>query len=210
MTKTKNKKLCPACGSDEIKEIRIEKQINESFGGSKQIPLKEYNCEVCDFSGDFFSENEQAMQNALSSLKKEAVVNILNYFSENKISLSSMERALELPQRTLTKWKSGSTKPSSSGVTLLKFLGLFPWLLDVAENKYEFATSQKIHLESAFQKMLKCMVSNNIDFVEAGVVTTDISTRLSLHFEKQNNQLETHSDISNLTNPPQISVSLVE
>jgi DNA-binding transcriptional regulator YiaG len=190
---------CPACGSSDLKEIVIEKTINEPFGGSRQVSLKNYQCEICDSSGDFFSEHDQAIQSALLSLKQDAVTNILNDFLEHKVSLSSMERALELPQRTLTKWKNGSSRPSSAGVALIKFLGLFPWLLEVAEHKYDYKDSQKIHMGAAFQKIIKCMDFNKTDFSEAGIIETAKATHLYLHFDKMSSSQQENDPVSCLS-----------
>jgi hypothetical protein len=150
-------RVCPVCGGSSISRIQREEIVRESFGGQKTILLNEYTCESCGSTGDFFNENETSIQNSLSVLKNDAIVNILEYFSQQKISLSSMERALELPQRTLTKWKNKASKPSSTGVALLKFLRVFPWLLDVAENKYDYTSAQKIHMAIAFKEMLRHM-----------------------------------------------------
>jgi DNA-binding transcriptional regulator YiaG len=111
-----------------------------------------YKCLDCESEGDFFKENTDAIP-ALDTLKKEYVKSTLDYFTDNKISFSSIERILNLPQRTLTKWKNDVSQPSAAGVALLKFLRVFPWLLDVAEHPYDYDTSQKIFLHSAFNMM---------------------------------------------------------
>ena len=195
-------KKCPACGSEDLVETRSVKTIKEAFGGSTNIPLTEYTCNVCASNGDFFSENEGAIQAALYEIKKTAVTNILNDFTENKISLSSMERALELPQRTLAKWKSGVAKPSSSGVALLKFVRLFPWMLEVAENKYDYVTAQRVHMNSAFEKILHCMKFDRNDFAEAGLVTTAKSAFLYMNFIKSDE--EESGSTSYIENKPEI------
>ncbi|MCP4353876.1 MAG: NUDIX hydrolase [Desulfobacterales bacterium] len=79
--------------------------------------------------------------------------------------MASIERALELPQRTLTKWKNGRTKPSATVITLLKFLRIFPWLLEVAENKFDYSTAQKIHIENAVNKLLASLSFDKNEFI---------------------------------------------
>ncbi|MBC8418535.1 MAG: hypothetical protein ISR62_03855 [Desulfobacteraceae bacterium] len=164
-----NDKICPACGGDNIEKIEKEQIIRESFGGQKTVLLNEYSCKTCGSTGDFFNENEVSIQDCLSVLKSDAIVNILEDFSQNKISLASMERALELPQRTLTKWKNKASKPSSSGIALFKFLRIFPWLLQVAENKYDYTLAQKIHIKTASQEMLKHMYFDEKTAVSDGL-----------------------------------------
>ncbi len=169
-------KVCPACGADTLTE-RIESQIlKEPFGGQKEVPLKEYYCSTCESKGDFFNENDNVIENALESLKAKSITNILNDFSNKKISMSAMERALSLPQRTLAKWKNGTVKPSSSGITLMKFLRIFPWLLEVAENKFDYKTAQRIHINSAIQKFLNHIKFDTNEFIDAGIIATSKPT----------------------------------
>lgn len=181
-------KTCPICGENTLKQIDSEQIITEPFGGQKILKVKEYYCETCESKGDFFDENEDNIKKNIIELKNRAVNNILENFRKNKISLSAIERALELPQRTLTRWKNLATKPSSTGIALLKFLRIFPWLLEVAENKYNYSIAQKIHMNAAFQKMLNQMNFDKNDFTEAGIVTTAKSAFIYMNFEKTDEQ----------------------
>lgn len=158
---------CPACGENRIEKVQREEILKEPFGGQKRVSLSEYVCGACGSRGDFFNENESLVHNSLSELKSNAVTNILEDFRGNRISLSSMERALELPQRTLTKWKNRASNPSAAGVALLKFLRLFPWLIDVAENNYDYSASQKIHLTVAFKKIVSQMTFDESIYPDA-------------------------------------------
>ena len=178
-------KVCPACGSDTLTE-RIESQIlKEPFGGQKEVPVKEYYCSTCKSKGDFFNENDNVVENALESLKAKSIINILNYFSDNKISMSAMERVLSLPQRTLAKWKNGAVKPSSSGIALMKFLRTFPWLLEVAENKFDYNIAQNIYITTAIQKFLNSVKFDSKDFTKAGIMATSPSKVIFLYVDRQ-------------------------
>ena len=179
-----NEKICPVCGSTELiykKEIQI---INEPYGGQKQVEINNYYCSACNSSGDFFNENEDLLLSNIELLKERSVKNILEDFNSNKISMSAIERALSLPQRTLTKWKNGVTKPSAAGLALIKYLRTFPWLLDVAENNFDYNLSQKIFLNSAMQKFLGSINFNSDDFIEAGIIATSQSAFLYMQVEK--------------------------
>lgn len=149
-----DKKICPLCGSDNIEQKNNIKEIYDPFGGHDKVTLAYDSCQECGMDGDFADTNDTFLQVAIDGLKSKAVINILQELADHKANFAGMERALELPQRTLTKWKNGSTSPSASGVTLLKFLKLFPWLLLVAENKFDFDTAQRIHLEDGIKKFL--------------------------------------------------------
>jgi DNA-binding transcriptional regulator YiaG len=135
-----NKQRCPACGSIDIIDEKDNIEIHENI------------CSMCGTRGDFFNQNEPLIDETIKKLKQKSIENILNYFIDNKISMSSIERALEIPQRTLTKWKNRTNVPSSAGIALVRFIKLFPWLLEVAENKYDYSEAQKIHINEAIQK----------------------------------------------------------
>jgi len=115
--------------------------------------------------GDFFNENEEITEKALSKLNEIYVKEIIEYFNEKNISLAGIERAVGLPQRTLTKWKNNFSSPSAAGVALLKYLRTFPWLLEVAEQKFNYDIAQKIFLEAAFNTFV-----NSIHFKSSGIV----------------------------------------
>lgn len=156
-----DEKKCPVCGSSDLKKITRNHFIDEAFDCQKTIEIFEYHCNACESSGDFFDENDIIISNELKALKNTCVTNIISDFVENNISMSSIERALELPQRTLAKWKSGNTAPSASGVALMKFLKLFPWLIEVAEHNYDYDASQKIFLTQALNNFLSSIEFKN-------------------------------------------------
>ncbi|MBU1568858.1 MAG: hypothetical protein KJ630_24940 [Proteobacteria bacterium] len=139
---------CPLCNSVDINtQIRL-KNISEPFSGSDEVELVENICNTCGMAGDFLDINDKAIEEKYELLKEKSAISILNDFSKHGLNYASMERALDLPQRTLAKWKS-TGKPSAAGLTLLRFLRLFPWLIEVAEHRYEFQNSQKICAKAA-------------------------------------------------------------
>ncbi len=149
-----NKKRCPVCGSEEVLEKKETITITEPFAGEDNIEIIENKCSTCESKGDFFDQNENIIEETIKNLKQKSVENILKYFIDNKISMSSIERALEMPQRTLAKWKNKGSKTSSAGIALLRFIRLFPWLLEVAENKYDYQKAENIQINSVIQKIL--------------------------------------------------------
>lgn len=167
--------ICPVCGSSHITKNNYQEMIRENLGGSSLIDKVSYHCEDCEFEGDIFNENEPIIEKTVQSLKNDLVISILNDFSSNKTSFSSMERALDLPQRTLTKWKNGVSSPTSAGVTLLKFIKLFPWLLEVAENNFDYVTAQRIHLNVAFHEI----INHHITFNEKSFMGTTANSVFS-------------------------------
>lgn len=148
---------CPVCGSQKIHPIQIERELSEGFGFSKHITLPGSACDACGFSGDFLHKNKKVLKQAKEELQSRLMIEILEYFTEQHISFAGIERALDLPQRTLTKWKHGKTKPSASAIALFKYLRTYPWLLQVADTGFETEAAQKIHLEIAARKMMECL-----------------------------------------------------
>ncbi len=175
---------CPACGSNTVIDKKEYILLKEPYGGQKDLFLKENYCETCGSSGDFYNENENIITNSLEELKIASIRNIIDDFSTNKVSMSAIERAINLPQRTLTKWKNGVSTPSASSTALMKLLRTFPWLLDVAENKYDYNISQKIFLNAAMEKLINSMNFVKEDFAEAGIITTSNSALMYMHLEK--------------------------
>ncbi len=189
---------CPVCGSTDISSSEYNELVSESYGGSREIGLFQNFCNSCETPGDFENRNDEIIQSTIDELKAKAVVHILNDFVENGFSLSAMERALELPQRTLAKWKN-TGKPSAAGVSLLKFIRCFPWLLDVAEHKFEFQSAQKIFVSTAYY-----FIANNSTYIDPLKNKTESqSSSPSMTYTFNNNSITNmtinlHSSASNI------------
>jgi hypothetical protein len=160
---------CPVCGSVNLEKTFSNEVLKGDLGEDASYKKVSCRCLDCGSEGDFFNENTDAINFALDTLKRKYVKSTLDYFTENKISFSSIERILGLPQRTLTKWKNDVAQPTAAGVALLKFLRVYPWLLDVAEHSYDYDTSQEIFLKSAFNIMLHKISFSKDDTMELGV-----------------------------------------
>jgi len=198
-----NKQRCPACGSIDIIDEKKSILIKEPFGGQDNIEIHENICSICGTRGDFYNQNDLLIDETIKRLQQKSIENILNYFIDNKMSMSSIERALEIPQRTLTKWKNRTNAPSSTGVALMRFIKLFPWLLEVAENKYDYNEAQKIHINAAIQKLLPEIDFLKEDFIEAGgIVATSGSALFYKYYEKKdmNNQERIYNEVTLITN----------
>lgn len=152
--------ICPLCGGNDLIKDKQIRSVREPLGGEKEIEAVNYICNTCGFNGDFFKENEKALQSCIDELKIQAVKNILQDFLSNNYSFSAIERALEIPQRTLSKWRNSSKKPSAAVLSLLKYLQLFPWLIEVAEQKYDYSSAQRIHIKDAFNQIVGQMAFN--------------------------------------------------
>jgi hypothetical protein len=176
---------CPVCGSNNIVKSSYKEFVHDSLCGQVLVEKTVYHCNSCGEEGDFFNDNDKIINETLEIMRGNFVASTLDTFVTNKISFSSMERALDLPQRTLTKWKNGVSSPTAVGIALLKYLRLFPWLLEVAENDFEYETSQKIFMMTAFNKMINKMSFYENEFKEAGIFTTANSAFLYIHVQKK-------------------------
>jgi hypothetical protein len=180
---------CPACGSDNVEITEKSVWLYESLGPRKSVKIVENKCTVCGTTGDFNNQNEILFKEAFSELKTETAVSILEHFQDNKFNLSSLERALELPQRTFAKWKNRSVNPSATGVVLLKYLKTFPWLIEVADKHFDQNAADKILLENAFKKFLTQMKNMNIE-VNSGSIFSDDSSLVYLELSNQLNNIQ--------------------
>jgi len=129
-------KICPACGSNKIEKNIKTKILREPFAEEKFVVITEFTCLACGTIGDFFNENDESIDAVYKELKKESAENILSSLEELGISMSAIERILGLPQGIFTKWRSKKTDLPVGVLTLLRFIRLCPWLLEVAENNY--------------------------------------------------------------------------
>ena len=127
-----NKKQCPVCGGVNLKHNFVKKTI-----GDNEISLVNYVCHDCGEEGDFFNENDVKISKALMQKHLEESLEILSRLEQQKRNFAGIERALNIPQRTFSKWKNKKTKPSAPAIALLRFLDIFPWLIDVADNKFD-------------------------------------------------------------------------
>jgi len=178
-------KTCPGCGGARLDKKTEKKEIKDSFGGSAFIDAVEYSCRECGSRGDLFRENAALIEGAIAEIQKKAAANILNEFASRGFNQASMERVLELPQRTLSKWKSGSVAPSAAGTVLLKFLRTFPWLLKVAECDFEKNRAQQIFLMTAFEELIQGMRFDHGNLMRAGYYFTDNASLFFMRSERQ-------------------------
>lgn len=164
-------RICPICGMGELIQKEQKKAI-EVNGIKKEIDTVIYHCPICNEEGDFFGENDKAIHDALITVQNDVAVSILEGFSSEGKNFASIERALGLPQRTLGKWKSRSSVPSAAGVALLKFINIYPWLLEVADSKFEKKAASNIFFRTALCEFMNIVAQNSEYDIRAGFAST--------------------------------------
>ena len=90
-----------------------------------------------------------------SAIKKEvpSTFQLISRVLSSGRSASFIERALELPVGTLERWAKG--KCASEERTLLRVLAEFPWLVEVADARFDRTVADKNLLFYAMEAMLR-------------------------------------------------------
>ncbi len=155
-----SKRVCPICGSKHIS--RIEKESTGQLSMGTEFVFKEiiYKCASCKEMGDFFHESDKFYMDAKNQAENTLVKQILEDLNNNGMSMAYIERVFELPARTLTRWKTGDY--SSSALALLKIINTFPWILEVAENRFSPAVSKAIFLQAAMSEFVNGLKKESI------------------------------------------------
>ncbi|MFZ2171935.1 MAG: hypothetical protein WAW61_20125 [Methylococcaceae bacterium] len=127
--------FCPACGSDSIETTKKKHMIPIVYGNPAVFDEVLERCLVCEESGDFSGANDELIDKAIEVAKKQSVIDMLDALSHKNIKMSYMERALELPTRTIARWKGGEL--SAATLALLRIIRTFPWILEVADAHFD-------------------------------------------------------------------------
>lgn len=125
---------CPSCGSNKVK-TQIEKESRKlTLGDEFYYDIPVHICGDCEEEGDFNNEPDLVRASSIGAAKKELAVKLIDEIMDKGLSLSYIERAFELPQRTLSsKWRNGISAP---GLALLRVVHSMPWVVHVADNKF--------------------------------------------------------------------------
>lgn len=127
---------CPACGSGKIKNLSLTEVRQLTLGSefSYQIPI--HACEECGEEGDFNGKADEIREFAMAKARENLAKDLINSIAETGMKLAYIERAFEIPQRTISsKWGSG--KVSASGLALLRIVKSMPWIVHIADHKFE-------------------------------------------------------------------------
>lgn len=149
-----NEVICPACGSKNV--TKKEKQTSKQLTLGPEFSFSEivYQCNDCKEEGDFNLENDSLYTSASKDAEKKAVSAMVQNINENGVSMAFFERAFELPIRTLTRWKTGDF--SSASLALLRSVTTYPWLVEVAERKFNRNFANQVLLREAFNVLQNC------------------------------------------------------
>lgn len=127
--------ICPACGSTDV--VRHESVSADRITLGNEFSYKDiyYSCKLCEEEIDIFGETDKNYLAAQKQAQDKFVKTFIEGMNEHGISMALFERVFELPARTLIRWKEGNY--SSSALALLHIIKTYPWIIKVAENKFE-------------------------------------------------------------------------
>lgn len=137
---------CPACDGTSLRRKEIEETMQVPYGPETKRKQVVIVCNDCGIDIDDSEVNDEVTEKALEVSRRESITRMLDDLAGMGYSLAGLERALELPQRTISRWKA-STDVSSGGLALLRIIRTYPWIVDVADNKYasSYAKSALLH-----------------------------------------------------------------
>lgn len=154
-------KSCPACGSDSISTTEIHNRIHIAYGDDEEYIEIVDHCVSCGEEGDFSGENDTEINKALNIARRHSVCNMVDFLQSQNVKTAYLERALELPARTVNRWKT--KEPSASGLTLLRIIRTYPWILEVADADYDETFSRSKLMEQAAKVFYHICETNNFD-----------------------------------------------
>jgi hypothetical protein len=172
--------FCPACGSDSIQITKTKHALPIVYGSPAVYDEVLEQCLVCGESGDFSGENDELVEAALEIAKKQSVIDMLDALSHKGIKMSYIERTLELPSRTIARWKGGEL--SAATLALLRIIRTFPWILEVADSRFDQSVAKYRLVEEASRELHEALKPH--------------TTQAQMTIFSDNEQVEVHTKIT--------------
>ncbi len=163
MKKTANK--CSICNSKNLLLEEENENIQAPFGSIVAVKKRKYICSDCGFSfypDQYLSEREKALEIS----KKDSIPAILDNLKENGYNMSVIERSLDLPARTISRWKS-KRDGNAMGLGLLRIINTYPWIIDVAQHKFDPIYSCAMLVQNTAKEMLDFTLKINSNFASS-------------------------------------------
>ena len=156
--KNSNKIQCDYCGNKKLTEKIEDNYQKEPFGDIIEFKEKILKCDDCGEEISFTLNYTDDYEKAKLKSEKSSILNILNSFQKKKISFTDIENSLELPTRTLSRWKQ-QLNYSKIGLTLLRIVKSYPWIILVAAKKFDKKVTEDIFKKAAMKKF--DLIENN-------------------------------------------------
>lgn len=173
---------CPLCGQNSLEVMNEAVQLALPFTKSESY-LEEYvRCKNCGFEQNLSSKNEVNRKNVYLKLKQQSMVNMIESLDSQGLKMAYVERAFDLPARTLYRMKS-ENEVSSAALALMRTVTTYPWLTYVAERHYD----PNIAEQSLIVEGLKSLSRASINLGYRSYVTqayTELGSGVSVQFIK--------------------------
>ena len=156
------KNICPECGAESTNIESSQKILQAPFGSTEIFIEEVFECKGCGYEFDDDADGlryEATYQVSVAS----SIPAILQLLDEKGYSMVATERILELPFRTLSRWKN-ERKVSAGGYALLRMLATFPWLLEVADKHYEREFADDVLMSEGAETFNTKLQQNNMDW----------------------------------------------
>ena len=155
-------KKCPACGYDKPRIKKVDNKGEAPYGPEISVQEMILTCENCEAEfdyGDLIGEESKSPYEISKSESIDFMIRLLKDISG--YSLASIERALELPQRTFSRWLLHK-EFSSASIAMLRILCTYPWIIEVAENKFREDYARLIHMRTGIGEFLDLIRLNDL------------------------------------------------
>jgi hypothetical protein len=125
--------ICPSCGSRSLRVEAVSESRQLTLGSEFSYKVPIHVCDECGEEIDFTDGGEEKSI-AFEKARKDLANSLIDGIQSSGMRLSYVERAFELPQRTISsKWRSGI---SASGLALLRIVSTMPWVVNIADAKF--------------------------------------------------------------------------
>ena len=107
---------------------------------------------------DYSRGRNSSRWKALAVSERQSIEPMLEHLSNEGYSMAAIERAFGLPQRTISRWKSNK-ELTATGLALLRVIRTYPWIIDVADSKYEGNYACVRHIQTAADQLMRLATS---------------------------------------------------
>ncbi len=169
---------CIFCDSEDTEVVTKRVTLKGSFGEEIAYDQKICRCKNCGEDNDI--TNEEESDKAIRAYEGKSFGVTISELLKKGYSLAQMERALDLPVRTISRWSAGNL-PSAAGKTLFKFIRLMPWLIEVGDNDFDVVYARGAIVNAALNEFDRLRKANEEDPQRKGVFVR--ATRTDEHID---------------------------
>ena len=178
----KHTNICPECDGSMSAFYEKQEKVTAPFGIGKSYVEKISTCTECGY--EISDDPEGTGYRALYEKSvAESIPAILEKLRKSGYSMVAVERILELPFRTLSRWKTCG-KPSAGGTALLRLLATFPWLLEVSDNNYDNTFAETLLMMEANKVLHEKLYQNKIAYCGEIVISGTDSMTITANFNQ--------------------------